>query len=475
MLVAGRYGFHRDELYFIEGGHHLGWAQPDNPILVPLLAAGWHDLVGGQLWAFRIVPALAAGCYVLIAALTARALGGHTRHQIAAAAGVALTGLVLAAGHLFSTLIFDMTVCAAAILLLIRCLGDDRWRNWIALGLVAGIAMEIKVMALPILACCLIGLAVIGPRRPLAGPRLWTAAAIALVLAAPNLIWQARHGWPMRSIAANIAGGGSTSSADRASLIFLHLLMVGPIISVVMIVGVVALLRRPLRQDHGWLAVGYLLFLILVLLFGGKPYYPAAFVPALIAAGAITALDWIRRRAWRRIVALALVGISALTTPLITLPIGAVGGPLFAVGVAVNPDSAETVGWDDHVATVGGVAAALPTADSAAAVIITSNYGEAGALSRARRAGSDHQLPPVYSGHNGFWFWGAPPASTRTAIMVGDFDAAELAGWFDHCRVAERLTAPSGVDNEERGAPVRVCRGPTRPWSQLWPAMAHLS
>lgn len=77
--VAGRYGFHRDELYFIEGGHHLSWAQPDNPILVPLLAAGWHDIVQGHLWAFRLLPALAAALTVLVAAKTSEAFGGAQR------------------------------------------------------------------------------------------------------------------------------------------------------------------------------------------------------------------------------------------------------------------------------------------------------------------------------------------------------------------------------------------------------------
>src|SRR6187200_1069394 len=61
LAAGGRYGFHRDELYFIEGGHHLDWAQPDNPMTVPLLAAAWHDLVGGSLLGFRVLPALVAG------------------------------------------------------------------------------------------------------------------------------------------------------------------------------------------------------------------------------------------------------------------------------------------------------------------------------------------------------------------------------------------------------------------------------
>lgn len=489
LTVAGRYGFHRDELYFIEGGRHPAWAQPDNPMLVPLLAAGWHHLVGGRLWAFRILPALAIACFVLISAATARELGGDRRRQTAAAVITALTGVTLATGHLFSTATFDLAVTSAALWLLIKAVRTDRLGVWVALGLTAGVAMEIKILAAPILACCLIGVLIIGPRRILRSPRPWLAIGIAVLLAAPNLLWQAANGWPMAGIAANIAAGGSTSSADRASLVPLHLLQVGPFICAVMIIGVVWLLLPGRRQRSGWLAVCYLCFVILVLITGGKPYYPAAFVPALMAAGAIALLDWVLARLWRRIVAVTLLITTAISTPVLTLPIAPVGSPIFQIATAVNPDSGETVGWDDHVRTVAGVADSIsrPSTGSGGGtgsengsgsadgvVIITTNYGEAGALSRARRMPGGPELPPVYSGHNAYGMWGPPPEGTRQVILVGQFDPAELSQWFGGCRQVAELASPPGVDNEEDGAPVRICTEPRRPWAQLWSSIRRL-
>jgi Dolichyl-phosphate-mannose-protein mannosyltransferase len=472
VAMGGRYGFHRDELYFIEGGRHPAWAQPDNPILVPLLAAGWHSLVHGNLWAFRLIPALVAGLTVLVGALTARALGGSPHEQTAAAVATASTSIVPATGHLFSITTFDIFLTSLTLLLLIRALKQPTGLgHWLQLGLVAGIALEVKVLLGLVLISCLLAMVLIGPRAWMTKPGPWLAGLIATLIALPNLIWQGLHGWPMLEIARNIAAGGSTSSASRSSVVYLHLLLVGPVISIVLITGLVGLVRRRAGTDrsdrpYAWITLAYMVFLITVVITGGKPYYLAGFFPAVLAAGAGPVLSWATRSARRKHVAAALLVFSWVVTAFLTLPLAPVGSPLYQIAVAVNPDAGETVGWTSYVQQIQDVAGRIPTNDRSDTIILARNYGEAGAISRARRMSPvvAAELPPVYSGHNAFAYWGPPPESAATVIVVGEFSEGELGSWFSRCRQVAQLASPPGVDNEEDGAPIRLCTGRKGPW-----------
>src|SRR5436305_3223295 len=73
--VASRYGYHRDELYFLEAGRHLSWGYPDQPPLVPLLARLLNDLAPGSVAVLRVPSAVAVAVVVPVTAAIARLLG----------------------------------------------------------------------------------------------------------------------------------------------------------------------------------------------------------------------------------------------------------------------------------------------------------------------------------------------------------------------------------------------------------------
>src|SRR5512142_1391854 len=68
-----RYGYFRDELYYLDLARHLDWGYVDCAPLVALYAKA-ALLMGGSLAALRIIPALAGAALVALAMLLAREL-----------------------------------------------------------------------------------------------------------------------------------------------------------------------------------------------------------------------------------------------------------------------------------------------------------------------------------------------------------------------------------------------------------------
>jgi Dolichyl-phosphate-mannose-protein mannosyltransferase len=474
-VLGGRYGYHRDELYFIEAGRHPAWGYPDQPPLVPLLAAGWDAITGGHLWPFRLLPALVAASVVPLAAATSAHLGGDRRDRVITAVLTAVTTAVVAMGHLFSTATFDLALTVAVVLLTLRALDSGTPGAWLALGLCAGVAMQVQLLPAVVLACAVAALLLVGPREALRSPWPWLAAVIALVIAAPYLGWQAVHGWPQLAVAADIAAGGSTSSVPRWAILPYQMVMVGPPISPVLVAGARANTQAPALRRFRWLVVAYGLLLVVLLVTGGKPYYATGLMPAVLAAGVPPARRWFTRSTANRVLAGVLVTGHLVMTALTCLPVAPVGSAGFDLAQAVNPDTGESVGWDRFTATAVGAITRLEATRPApaAAAFLTGNYGEAGALDQWRR---EHPGTPwrVYSGHNGYGEWGPPPDTVQAVVVIGDYAPTELATWFRTCSPATIFDNGQAVDNDEQGVPLRTCAHPRTRWSRLWPQIRHL-
>jgi len=467
LLIAfsGRYGYHRDELYFIACGKHLAWGYPDQPPFVPLLARLMTDIAPNSLVVLRLPSALAAAALVVLTALLTRELGGRSLAQVLASAAVALAPVVTGSSHLLSTTTFDLPAWALLAWLFIRILRTGDQRLWLAAGLVAGIGLLDTDLVAFLIFAVVLGLAISGPRAPFRSPWFYAGGVLALALWSPYLAWQASHGWPELKVAHSIATGGSGTSAPWWLIVPEQFVLVAWYFSPVWIAGLWRFFRDPKLRWCRAAGVVYPVLAIAFMATGGKPYYLAAYLPVLMAAGAQPTVDWISRVLpdRRRLIVAAFV-ISVLMLP-ITLPILPVSLVRDTPIVALNYDAGETIGWPAFVHEIAAVDHALPPAQRSSAIVLTSNYGEAGAV---QHYGPADGLPAAYSGHNTYWYWGPPPASATTAIVVGY--ARSQLGFCGSLRLAARLNNHVGVNDQEQGAPVWVCSGLRSSWRALWPS-----
>src|SRR5713226_10642154 len=72
LLVAGNYGYFRDELYYLTDGHHLQLGYVDQPLLMGWLAALLRVTAGDSLVAIHLIPALAVALIIVITGRMAR-------------------------------------------------------------------------------------------------------------------------------------------------------------------------------------------------------------------------------------------------------------------------------------------------------------------------------------------------------------------------------------------------------------------
>src|SRR5215472_12526424 len=108
MAVSARYGYHRDELYFLQAGQHPALGYVDQPALTPLAARAMAALTGNTLVGLRLLPALLLAALVILTAAMSRLLGAGRTGQIVAALAGAACGECVGAGHLSAAATFDI-------------------------------------------------------------------------------------------------------------------------------------------------------------------------------------------------------------------------------------------------------------------------------------------------------------------------------------------------------------------------------
>ncbi|HEY1344586.1 MAG TPA: glycosyltransferase family 39 protein [Streptosporangiaceae bacterium] len=467
LAVSGRYGFQQDELYFIVAGRHLAFGYVDQPPLVPLLTR-ITGILGVSPAAVRIIPALAGGAVVVMAARLAALFGAGRFGRVLAALATACAPIVIGATHIGNTTPLDLLAWAAVLLCVTTALLRHRPRWWLGAGAAAGVGLENNDLMVLLLAGLALGI-LVSEHRPVLRTRWpWLGTGIAAVIWAPNLIWQATHGWPQLAMASALHQQ-NTSPTDYlggppAQLVYLGLLVIP-----LTIAGFIRLWRTPGLR---FIAVAATLIVVYVLAWvPGKVYYSGGMAPAVLAAGALAAERWIaraRRPRLRRgaVIAAPLVGMAIILPGV--LPIVPASHVHDLPASSQHADIGDTVGWPQLTHAVAAQDAALVRAGQPPTSIFTGYYGEAAALDVL---GTADRLPPVLSGHNAYWMWG--PGRASDAVVLAVDALGRLRPDFASCRRLTTYHAPYHVQNDWTGIQIGVCTGPVASWRTLWPHLRH--
>ena len=466
LAVSGRYGYFGDELYFVAAGHHLDFGYADQPPLVPFLALIADTIAPGNLSVLRIPAILATVAGIVVAALTARELGGQRRAQIITAATYAVAPTVDTGGHLLATSTVDLFLWTVITWLLVRWLRlrQDRLLLWA--GLVTAVDLQVKYLIGFFWVIAGVAMLLFGPREIFRSKMLWLGGGIAVLTSVPSLLWQAGHSWPQVQMAQEIA----TEQADGGGAIgFLTTLEVSSGIAgaALALYGLWRAVRLPRFR---FLAVTVVALIVVFIAMSGRPYYAAGVLPALWALAAV-GLDGPRTRRWTPWVAWPVFALSVVMV-VHALPFKPVES-LRDGGDAVDALDVESVGWPQVTDDIAAAYRALPEDVRRHTAIVGDSYWLASAVALY---GPSRGLPAAYSPNRGYWYFGAPPESATNVLYVNallDTDPT-MRQHFGKATQVATVDNKLGVNNFFQGASISLLVGRDEPWSTLWPQLRDL-
>jgi len=449
LATNGNLGFHIDELYYLASGRHPALGYVDYPPIVPLVGRLETGVLGVTPWTLRLIPALLGGVNVILCGAYVRKLGGSLGFQaLAMLAGV--TEPLILGTYLFQTVVFDQVAWMLSLYWFLSIVIDRKPRTWIPLGITLGIGLEIKYLILPLIVG--IGLAVLltpSLRKDLRTKYPWIGAALMLLIWIPNVVWQIANGFPTLVYISNHTGAIQSGGGVLDFLVFFLVLLF--LLTPLWIAGFISLFRNPRIRPVGIACATPMVVYLLV----GKYYYPGPTIPIVMAAGLI-ALSKVKRPRLRPALAVAvvvasLVGLVSLAK--ITIPLTP-ADRFHATGLdTLDTDLAATVGWPQITNQMTAIYGALPASQRATTVIVSSDYGVAGAL---QIFGNPRVLLASFSPQLSDWYWLPKDLAATDVLMVG-YAPSDIGWMCTSTRVVAHLVVPYQVVNLEQGAPVTLC------------------
>ena len=491
ILTATRYGYFRDELYYLDCARHLAWGYVDQPPLIAFLAWVERHVSGDSLRSVRFLPAVAGALTALVTGRLARMLGAGVFGQTIAALAVRVAPGFLLFFHLLTMNAFEPLFWTTAAYVVVRIVQTGNQKLWLLFGALSGIGILNKWSMLFFCAGILAGLALTRERLRLLDWGLWFGLLITLLIWLPNVVWNVRHHWPFFELMRNVRASGRDVSLGFLPFLLDQTIFMNIVTAPLWVAGIWWYFfgRGPASTDSrgryrvfGW---AYLFLLAFFVLSKGKSYYLWPAYPLLFAAGGRAFESWtsLRASALRPIYVSALLLGGALFAPF-ALPVLSPEGfiryqqALHVTSPAVEHQEsgplqqqvyADMFGWEEMTGEVARAYFNLPIDVRGKTAIAARSFGEAGAVDFF---GSRYGLPKVISGHQSYWLWGPGNYTGESVLFVGD-SASRVRELCDNVDLVGHVYHPYSRGDEHFD--IFWCHPLRGNLQQIWPAAKHFN
>jgi 4-amino-4-deoxy-L-arabinose transferase-like glycosyltransferase len=481
LATDGRYGYFRDELYFLDAARHLDWGYVDFAPLTAWLLRLNGSAFGDSLHALRLLPAISAAVKIILTSLIAIELGADMYGIALACLCVLAAPVYLVIDNQFAANTFEPLFWMGCVYVLMLAIKSDRPRILIWFGLLAGLGLENKISMLFFCAAIFIGVLLTSTRTLVRSPWVIGAMLIAATIFLPTLLWQSHRDWPTLQMLANVRRRHQSEDLSALQFVGHQLMMLGPASAVVWIPGLWFLLRG--EAGPRVFGFAYVVLLAIMTRLGAKDYYLAPMYPLLFAAGgAFWSGIFVRDSAsrWFRYAIPSLIVIGGLLAAPLALPLLSPENLVrYEEALGLNNPRSQTgqegvlpehfgdeFGWPEMAAAVARVYHRLSPEDREKAAIFAKNYGEAGAIDFF---GPPLGLPPAISGHQNYWYWG-PRGYTGEVIIALQYSREELLN-MGCASVEDGPVANHPYSMAEEHFQITICRGLRPPLPRQWPGL----
>ncbi len=469
VLTNGNYGMFRDEFYYIACSDHLSWGYVDHPPLSIFLLKISRLIFGDSVQAIRLLATLSGGILVFMTGVLAREMGGKRYAQILASTCMLISVQHLGLTGFYSMNIFDLIFWIVGFYLIIKLIKTGNEKLWMLIGLVIGLGLMNKISMMFFGFSLAVAMLFTPLRKYYLSKYMYIGGIIAFLIFLPHLIWQVANEWPTVEFIAN-AKQYKISHMTQFQFFLEQVMTNHPFNFPIWVAGLGFLLFSKTLKPYRILGLLFIITYIVLAAQQSKPYYLAPAFPVILAAGGVVIDQIIQRIGWNRIrnalivvlilggavlapVAVPLLSVESLIKYQQELHFEADTGEVYDSGL-LPQYFADRFGWEGMTKTVAVVYNDLTSEEKAACVIITSNYGEAGAISYY---GKQYDLPLVISGHNSYHLWGHGENPPEVVITVG-FSVEHLTGLFENLHSAANIVSKYSMPFESNMV-IYVCRG----------------